>query len=175
MSRVGNEKNLLLITFTMPEIISKTPPHPTEMEGYRQATLDSIRRLLRTKKNRNKEETNGVRHLLKGWFYAYEVKVTETTTVEPGFDRGYGLEFPAWNINCHVHMLAERRFWFYDTWLKEQAVKAGLGRVVNLKHVRKTPKNAVRYIVKYMLKDKKSNPYVRRYYETGGSFRQSKQ
>lgn len=176
LEKVERKDNLILLTFTLPNFVFNSAPTDAELNYCRQTTVGAIRRLLRSKRDRNKQERNGVRHLLKGWFYAYEFTrrhepCDHVTELGAECECGGGVHV----INAHVHMIAERRFWFYHKWLKDQAVKAGLGEVVNIRHVGKTPERAVAYIVKYMLKDHESGKGTTRYYETGGSFRKSRQ
>jgi len=161
----------MLITFTTPNL-AVLPEDIFAVKRELRLDLNKLmRKLCRSRISRG-VEYSWWRKNIKSWFYAFEV--TAKPHVIPDFpNEDSGMV----SLNGHIHCLVEREHFFSHQDIKEFAIANGFGPVTNLRWINPSLKGgilpAVRYIVKYIVKDHKTSGLRRRYYELGGNFRKN--
>jgi len=163
---IKDDKQHCLLTFTLMEKVSTTTEGLSRLKN-------GIKKLTRTA-NWNA--------MFDGWVYCYE-EVSETTYGTYTEQESYGEDdfVEYFTLHAHVHMIARRTGTVARITpkqlarLKDDAVRNGLGKVVNVAPVTKRGayiKKTTRYLAKYIAKRQGDRTkYGTRLWERGGVFR----
>lgn len=167
---IADDKQHCLVTFTLPEKVTDSK------EGLGRLKI-GIKKLTRTA-NWNT--------MFDGWVYCYEEVIHKGMRLKDPDKDNYGQDDIEhyWYAHAHIHMIARRTGTVARITpkelarLKDDAVRNGLGKVVNVAPVKRTgayKKKTTRYLAKYIAKrqgDRTKNGT--RLWERGGVFRNQK-